>query len=79
MKVIEVIPARHWLHKASGLRASIYGAVPWTGAAGNTEEDWEMVTSGFTWLNDNGTVGLGRVPAATREEADAVMERMNAR
>jgi hypothetical protein len=27
----------------------------------------------------NGTVGLGRVPAATREEAEAVMARVNAR
>lgn len=78
MRVIEVIPSRRWRHR-SGRTASIYGALPWTGARGNTEADWQMEESGWTWRNDNGTIGLGRPPADTREEAEAVMRRINTR
>jgi hypothetical protein len=77
-RVLEVIPARRWRHK-SGRTASPYGALPWTGAPGNTKADWTMETSGWTWANADGTIGLGRVPAATREEAEAIMDRVNAR
>jgi hypothetical protein len=77
-RITEVIPARRWRHR-NGSTASIYGAVPWTGAPGNTQSDWEMETSGWTWVNRDGTIGLGRVPAATREEAEEVMRRVNAR
>jgi hypothetical protein len=76
MRVWEVIPARRWRH-TSGRSASVYGALPWTSDAGKAE--WTMETSGWTWRMSNGTVGLGRVPAATREEAEAVMARVNAR
>lgn len=77
-RIIEVIPSRRWRH-TSGRTASIYGACPWTGAPGNTEADWIMETVGWTWVNANGTIGLGRVPAATKEEAEAVMNAVNAR
>jgi hypothetical protein len=76
MRVLEVIPSRRWRH-VSGRTASIYGALPWTGAGGNTQADWKMETSGWTWVNDNGTIGLGRPPAATREEAEEVMRKVN--
>ncbi len=78
MKVLEVIPARFWKHR-SGRCASIYGALPWTGAPGNAREDWTMEERGWTWSNSNGTIGLGRVPAATREEAEEVMRKHNSR
>lgn len=78
MRVVEVIPSRRWRHK-SGRCASIYGALPWTGAPGNTQADWTLETSGWTWSMSDGTIGLGRVPAATREEAEEIAERFNAR
>lgn len=76
MKVIEVIESKQWRH-ADGRTASLYGAVPYTSEA--DKSNWSVVTVGYTWLNDNGTVGLGRVPAKTREEAMEVMERINNR
>ncbi len=76
--VLRVIPSRRWRHK-SGRTASIYGAVPWTGAPGNTKADWTMETSGWTWENRNGTIGLGRAPAETFEEAEKIMNKVNAR
>jgi hypothetical protein len=77
-RIVEVIPARRWRHK-NGATASLYGAVPWSGAPGNTEADWAVETVGWTWRNVDGTIGLGRVPAATREEAEEVMRKVNAR
>jgi len=78
-RILGVLPARQWRHKFSGRTASIYGAVPWTGGLGNTEKDWEMVTVGWTWENANGTIGLGRIPAKTKDEAEKVMREVNAR
>jgi len=72
--ITEIIEAKHYLH-TSGRTASIYGAAPWT-----TESDkanWSVKTTGFTWRKDDGTVGLGRVPAKTMEEAVEVMNRVN--
>lgn len=67
----EVIPSRRWRH-VSGRAASIYGACPWTGAPGNTREDWTMEETGWTVRNPyNGEVGACRVPFATREEAES--------
>lgn len=59
--------------------ASLYGACPWDGQPGNQRIDWTIETSGWTWENSNGTIGLGRVPAATREEAEEIMRKVNAR
>jgi hypothetical protein len=77
MRILEVIPARHWVNLRNGRTASVYGAVPYTSKA--EEADWEVQDNGWTWRNDNGTVGLGRVPAKTREEALEVMRKNNAR
>lgn len=76
--VEKVIPTRRWRHR-SGRTASLYGAVPWSGAAGDRREDWTLEDAGWTWQNRNGTIGLGRQPAATYEEAVSVMERVNSR
>lgn len=78
-RVIGVIPARRWIRDRDGATASIYGAVPWTGAHGNRKEDWRMETIGWTWENANGTIGLGRVPAKTKEEAEEIMRKVNER
>lgn len=77
MRIVQVIPSRVWVNRVTGQRASIYGAAPWTSEADRA--NWEMVNQGFTWELSNGTVGLGRVPASTREEAEKVMHAHNAR
>lgn len=76
MKIDEVIEARSWINKLTGQRASIYGAVPWRGA---DKDDWSIVVTGYTWRLSNGTIGLGRKPAATREEAEEIARRHNLR
>jgi hypothetical protein len=75
MRVTKVIEAKHWKNKITGATASIYGAVPYMTTA--EAEGWEIVSCGWTWENSNGTVGLGRVPAKTYEEAVTVMNRIN--
>ena len=76
MDKITVIPSRRWEH-TNGATASIYGACPWTNDA--DAPNWKIVTVGWTWQHPNGTVGLGRVPAKTREEAQALADRINTR
>lgn len=63
-----VIPARAYVH-TDGRRASIYGAVPWTSDAGKA--DWSIIETGFSIQHPDGTIGLGRVPFKTREDAQA--------
>lgn len=77
MKIVGIREAKHWKNARTGRTASIYGAVPYTSAAESA--DWQIVTSGYTWELDNGTVGFGRKPASTREEAEEVMRAFNAR
>lgn len=76
MRIVEVIEARRWVSD-SGRTASIYGAVPYVNEADKAH--WKIVSRGFTWRLDNGTVGLGRIPMSTREEAQAFMDTYNAR
>lgn len=75
MRILEIIESKHWVNQKTGQTASLYGAVPWTGSQG----DWKLETRGWTWRLDNGTIGLGRIPAKTREEAEAVMQEFNSR
>ncbi len=76
MRILKVIESRHWVH-ATGSTASIYGAVPWTD--GTDRAHWSVETHGWTWLCFNGTIGLGRKPTETREEAIEIMNRVNQR
>lgn len=76
MRVLEVIESRAWFNLKTGQCVSLYGSLPYVSDA--DKADWEIRTRGFTWRNSNGTIGLGRAPAATREEAEAVMARVNA-
>jgi hypothetical protein len=73
----EVIESKVW-KRDDGATASIYGAVPWT--ASSEEKRWKMVTRGYT-VRDNvsGTVGVGRQPWKTREEAQAWIDKQEAR
>jgi hypothetical protein len=67
MKTIRVVPSLNYVNPKNGVKASIYGAYPGDG--------WEMVKSGYTWQTcENGSVkiGLGRIPAKTKEEATEV-------
>ena len=70
-----VIPARVLRHKTSGRVVSPYGAVPWHGEV--ERDEWELIDRGWTWRLHDGTIGLGRKPAATREEALLVMLQVN--
>lgn len=76
MRILEVIESRRWKHTKTGQTASPYGAVPWSTDA--EREHWTLETVGYTWKLDNGTVGLGRRPAKTREEALQIMNEVNA-
>jgi hypothetical protein len=66
----EVIEARHWKHKDSGATASLYGSIPWSGRPGDRKEDWQLVGVGWTIQWEDGTIGIGRQPFKTKEEAE---------
>lgn len=73
MKIKEIILAKRWKNFKTGRTASIYGAVPYT----SDKADWHIETTGYTWLCSDGTVGLGRIPAKTLQEAQQVMDKCN--
>lgn len=77
MKILEVIESKHWVNDKTGRTASIYGAVPWINQT--DKSNWSIVTRGFTWKLDNGTIGLGRMPVKTRLEAEQIMNDFNNR
>ena len=77
MKPIESIPYKVYQHKTAKRTASVYGAHPTSGAPGDTLNDWEVVTKGWTTRNDNGTTGTGRTPFATKEACDQFIKDWN--
>ena len=72
---VTVIPSSVWRHAISGKTVSIYGSSPWTSAA--DKPHWTIVDRGWTIQNPDGTVGCGRPPFATKEEAQALAARLN--
>ena len=70
MRKGEVIEHRVWLNSETGRVASIYGAHP-----NPHDYAWSVVTRGWTIRWDDGTTGCGRVPFATREEAQNFLDR----
>lgn len=72
MYPVEVIESRVWKNSKTGQRASIYGAVPWV--FGPKPPEWNVVAQGYTLAMSNGTVGYGRPPLPSREEAQKVMD-----
>lgn len=78
MEKYEVIVSKSWKNHKTGATASIYGACPWTNAA--DEPNWSVVTCGWTLRNNrNETVGIGRLPFATKELAVEHANKLNAR
>lgn len=77
MRIIEVIESKRWRNLVTGATASIYGACPYYSS--KHAHDWVMETVGYTWRLDNGTIGLGRMPAKTHVEAVEIMHRYNDR
>lgn len=75
MRVVKVIESKHWVNKVNGRTASIYGAAPYTSESEKAQ--WEIQKRGYTWLTDQGTIGLCRMPVATEAEALAIMDRFN--
>lgn len=78
MKILEVIPSRQWFNPETGATASIYGALPYFGGEKN-KGAWVIREDGFTFRNDNGTVGIGRPAMKSREMAERFMVDFNNR
>lgn len=74
----EVIPCRYWENAHTKQKVSLYGAVPYQSNA--EAEGWSIVTKGFT-IRDNvrSTVGVGRKPFETAEEANTFVAGLEAR
>ena len=72
----EVIESRRWKNLVTGATASIYGSHPSCSDA--DDKNWAIESCGWT-IRDNqaGTVGCGRLPWKTKEEAQAVAYRWN--
>ena len=76
MKILKIIPYRQWFNTETGATASVYGALPYWGGEEN-KGAWVVRENGFTFENDNGTVGVGRPPMKSRELAERFMEDFN--
>ena len=73
----EVIESKAWKHKDTGATASLYGAVPWSGAPGDQESDWKVESRGWTIRWEDGTIGIGRQPFKTKQEAQDFLDKKN--
>lgn len=71
----EVVVSKVW-KRDDGRTASIYGAVPWQSDDEATR--WKLVETGFTVKNtQTGTIGVGKQPFQTREEAQFLADKLN--
>jgi len=75
----EVIESRRWKHKETGATASLYGAVPWSGRPGDKKDDWTLENVGYTIQWADGTIGTGRVPFKSKDEAEKWLENYEAK
>lgn len=72
-----IIESKVWV-RDDGARASIYGAVPYHSES--ERKRWNIIRQGFTLRNeDSGTVGIGRPPFETIEQAQDHLAMMKAR
>ena len=70
MTQYEPIESKLWRNN-QGRSASIYGALPYLSEAQRIAEDWRVVITGWTVRNlTDGTIGIGRLPWDTREQAN---------
>jgi len=67
----KVIESLVW-KRDDGLKASIYGACPWQSQAEKAR--WTLVPQGFTIQWSDGTVGCGRKPFTTAEDAQRFLD-----
>jgi len=74
MRTYEVIESKVWV-RDDGMKASIYGAVPWTSE--EEESRWKMITNGWVIVNPDGTIGQGHPPCKTRKEAQDKADKWN--
>ena len=71
-----VVESKAWKHNETGQTVSPYGACPWNSPAEKSQ--WTLVTRGWTLYDKNrGTVGVGRQPCKTLEEAQELAETFN--
>jgi hypothetical protein len=76
MQTYEATPSRIW-RRDDGRTASPYGACPWTSKAEAAR--WKIEQVGWTVRdNSTGTIGLGRAPFKTEDEAREMASRLNA-
>jgi len=75
MRIIKVIESKRWVNRVTGKTASIYGALPYS--SDTEKQNWEMQPNGYTWVNSNGTIGVGRPNAKTYGEAIEIMNKVN--
>jgi hypothetical protein len=75
MRIIKVIEFWVLVNTRTGELASLYGAPPWRTEGERAE--WALALAGFTWQRANGSVGLDRAPAETREQAEGIMAEFN--
>ena len=73
--ITEVIESKRWKNKTTGHMVSIFGSVPWVNDA--DRDNWVMVSVGWTWRHRDGSIGLGKTPAKTRDDAIKEMDRIN--
>lgn len=74
----EVIESRRWINAVTGATASLYGSAPYVSES--DKANWHIETVGYT-IRDNkrGTIGIGRKPFATKEQAQEwINARLNA-
>lgn len=75
MRVLKVIESKKWINNKTGRTASIYGSVPYTNEL--DKQDWSIQVVGWTWQCADGTIGLGRVPVKSYDEAIEIMNKVN--
>ena len=76
INIYEATPSRIW-RRDDGRTASPYGACPWTSKTEAAR--WKIEQVGWTVRdNSTGTIGLGRVPFKTEQEAQEMASRLNA-
>lgn len=67
-EIFEVVPSKRWVNHQTGQTASIYGSVPYVTI--RDKFNWSIEVRGYTVRNtQTGTVGIGRMPWKTEEEA----------
>lgn len=72
-----VRPHHIWRNADTGATASIYGACPYWGSDSGA---WEVIQQGYTIADSaTGTVGCGRPPFPTRDDAQSMADKFNAR